>query len=133
MDLVTNKFYQNLGKLFYAVAACDKVVRDEEFESLKNVVSNHWLEVDDVKDEFGTDASYQIEIVFDVINSNSDQYDVDEFLHDFQSFKKNNEKLFSSKVERIIWRTCVSITDAFYGRNNAEKEILTKIKKILLD
>ena len=29
---MTLKFYQNLGKLFYAIAAADKEVRDEEFD-----------------------------------------------------------------------------------------------------
>lgn len=132
MDLVGNKFYQNLGKLFFAVAACDKVVRDEEFASLKKTVTNHWMEIDDTEDEFGNDAAYQIEIVFDFLHASAFEDHADDFVNDFAEFKSENEELFTPKVERIIWRTCVAIADAFYGRNSAEKEILAKIKSLLL-
>jgi hypothetical protein len=132
MDLVGNKFYQNLGKLFFAVAACDNVVRDEEFASLKKTVTNHWLEIDNTEDEFGNDAVYQIEIVFDFLHASAFEDHANDFVEDFATFKSQNEELFPPKVERIIWRTCVAIADAFYGRNSAEKEILAKIKKLLL-
>jgi hypothetical protein len=132
MDLIGNKFYQNLGKLFFAVAACDKVVREEEFTSLKKTVTNHWMEVDKTEDEFGNDAAYQIEIVFDFLHASAFEDHAADFVEDFASFKKENEELFPPKVERIIWRTCVAIADAFYGRNSLEKEILARIKKLLL-
>ena len=132
MDLIGNKFYQNLGKLFFAVAACDSVIRDEEFLSLKKTVTNHWMEVDNTQDEFGNDAVYQIEIVFDFLHASAFEDHANDFVDDFANFKKENEKLFPPKVERTIWRTCVAIADAFYGRNSAEKEILAKIKNMLL-
>ena len=132
MDLIGNKFYQNLGKLFFAVAACDNVVREEEFSSLKKTVTNHWMEIDDSEDEFGNDAVYQIEIVFDFLHASAFEDHSNDFVDDFTTFKKENEALFTPKVERIIWRTCVAIADSFYGRNSAEKEILKKIKSLLL-
>ena len=132
MDLIGNKFYQNLGKLFFAVAACDNVVREEEFSSLKKTVTNHWMEIDDSEDEFGNDAVYQIEIVFDFLHASAFEDHSDEFVDDFAAFKKENEALFPPKVERAIWRTCVTIADAFYGRNRSEKEVLAKIKTLLL-
>lgn len=60
-----NELYQNLGKLFYAVAIADKSIRPIEVEKMKEDVRKYWLTVDGVEDEFGTDAAYQIEIVFD--------------------------------------------------------------------
>ena len=38
---MTLKFYQNLGKLFYAIAAADKHVRDVEFDKLKELKKYH--------------------------------------------------------------------------------------------
>ena len=84
MDLVGNKFYQNLGKLFFAVAACDNVVRDEEFASLKKTVTNHWMEIDDTEDEFGNDAVYQIEIVFDFLHASAFEDHANDFVDDFE-------------------------------------------------
>jgi len=132
MDIQVNKFYQNLGKLFYAVAASDSVVRKDEFEALKKVVSTHWLSVDDVKDEFGEEAPYQIEIVFDFLHASKFEDHAHDFVKDFGEFKSANQELFSAKVDRTIWRTCISIADAFYGKNQKEKEILAVIKTILL-
>lgn len=132
MDIQVNKFYQNLGKLFYAVAACDSVVRQEEFEALKKVVTTHWLSLDDVTDEFGNDASFQIEIVFDFLNASKFEDHAIDFVNDFGEFKNDNQELFSDKVDRIIWRTCISIAEAFYGKNLQEKEVLSKVKTILL-
>ncbi|HLU51235.1 MAG TPA: hypothetical protein VKZ42_03660 [Flavobacteriaceae bacterium] len=54
----SQKFYQSLGKLFYAIASVDKVVRKDEVEILKSLVKEKWLDLDDVEDEFGTDAAY---------------------------------------------------------------------------
>ena len=59
------KFYQNLGKLFYAMAMADHSVHIKEMEKLNEVVRDYWLEVDDIEDEYGTDAAFQIISVFD--------------------------------------------------------------------
>jgi len=38
---LTHKFYQNLGKLFYAIAAIDNNVRVEELDKLKDIVKKN--------------------------------------------------------------------------------------------
>ena len=68
MQKMTLKVYQNLGKLFYAIAAADNEVRKVEFDKLKELVRKHWLELDPIEDIYSTDAAYQIEIVFDWLN-----------------------------------------------------------------
>ena len=45
-----NEFYQNLGKLFYAVAMADHSVHMKELEKLNEVIRDHWLDVDDIED-----------------------------------------------------------------------------------
>jgi len=59
------EFYQNLGKLFHAMAMADHSIHMKEMEKLNEVVRDHWLEIDDVEDEYGTDAAFQIISVFD--------------------------------------------------------------------
>ena len=77
-------FYQHLGKLFYAIAAADKVVRKAEYESLRNVVKNQWLDLEDSEDEFGADAAYQIEIVFDWLDFK--ELDPQDCFNEFESY-----------------------------------------------
>lgn len=59
---MTLKFYQNLGKLFYAIVAGDNKVHEAEMNKLKELVKKEWLNIDDIEDEFGIDAAYQIEL-----------------------------------------------------------------------
>ena len=53
-------FYQQLGRVFYGVAAADKVIRLEEVERLDEIVKKFWLSQEDTFDEFDVDAAYQI-------------------------------------------------------------------------
>ncbi len=72
MDIKLNlNFYQQLGKLFYAVADSDNNIQQDEINKLKKVVREEWLPIEDSVDEFGTDAAYQIEIVFDWLLENN--------------------------------------------------------------
>ncbi|OIQ36998.1 MAG: hypothetical protein BM563_09650 [Bacteroidetes bacterium MedPE-SWsnd-G1] len=129
MEISSNHLYQNLGKLFFAVAAADNVVRDEEFNALSNLIVSHWRDLDDVKDDFGTDASYQIEIVFEWLK---EQFlDAETCFQQFVDFKSDHESLFNSKINRTIWRTVLTIADSFHGTNKDERAMLDKIKQIL--
>ncbi|GAB1309253.1 hypothetical protein KH5_19360 [Urechidicola sp. KH5] len=129
METSSNHLYQNLGKLFFAVAAADKVVRDEEFNALSKVITTHWRDLDEVKDDFGTDASFQIEIVFEWLK---EQFlDAETCYQHFADFYNDHQSLFTARVNRTIWRTVVAIADAFHGTNKDEKAMLEKIKSLL--
>ena len=56
---LNEEFYSSIGKLFYAVAASDKVVRAEEIRTLKELVKEKWVPVDNATDEYGTDEAYK--------------------------------------------------------------------------
>lgn len=123
------KLYQNLGKLFYAVAASDKVVREEEKKTLKNIVKEDWLKVDDFKDEYGSDAAYYIEIIFDWLDEN--QPPAFNAFDDFKNFKKENEELFTPAIKKLIWKTADQIASSFSGKNKSELIMLSQLKAIL--
>jgi hypothetical protein len=36
-------FYQQIGKVFYSIAAVDKTVRPEEIKELKKILQKEWL------------------------------------------------------------------------------------------
>ena len=57
---IENLFYQNLGKLFYAIAAADKVVREEEVNILKQIVNTDWLFLDGLKNKTEIDSMRHI-------------------------------------------------------------------------
>ncbi|GAA3561572.1 hypothetical protein GCM10022395_10250 [Snuella lapsa] len=124
---MTLQFYQNLGKLFYAIAAADRVVETKEFETLKELVKNQWLEVDDINDAFGSDAAYQIEIVFDWLNTHETELSIEKYFNDFIAYKNEQKHLFTDAVNKLIIRTASAIAASFSGINKSELILLAKL------
>lgn len=123
------KLYENLGKLFYAIAAADKVIHKEEIETLERIVREDWVKVDEIKDEFGTDEAFYIEIMFDWMQENSPP--AYQSFYEFKDFKEENEKLFSPRIKDLTWKTATSIAASFDSENPAEQTMLSKLKEIL--
>jgi hypothetical protein len=123
---MTLRFYQNLGKLFYAIAASDGSVRSTEIDKLKAFVNKEWLDVDEVNDAFGTYGAYQIEVVFDWLYENEELY-VNSCFNDFISYKKEQSHLFTDEVKKLILKTASSIAYAFSGINKSELIMIAKL------
>ena len=123
---LTHKFYQNLGKLFYAIAAADKQVRDAEFDKLKSIVKNQWLDVDSLTDEFDTDAAYEIEIVFDFLKS-EERMNTFSCYMDFVNYKNEQKHLFTPEIKKLILKTANAIAASFSGINKSELILLAKL------
>ena len=122
-------FYQNLGKLFYAIAAADKVIREEEVKKLKQLVNTEWLNLGQVKDKSEVDAMRQIKITFEQLAAQTQN--PNDSMADFKLFKKANENLFTDDVKQLIWKTANAITKSFSGRNKSELILLAELGIIL--
>lgn len=122
-------FYQQLGKVFYSIAAIDKTVRKEEIEQLKKIVKTEWIPLENALNEFGDDAAYQIEIVFDELLEN--EWNFEEVIPDFKIFRKEHKSLFTPEVRILILKTAIAIVAAFSGENKSEHLIINKLKRIL--
>lgn len=123
------ELYENLGKLFYAIAAADKVVRKEEILVLDEIVKKEWLPVEDSRDEFGTDMSFQIEVIFDWYRENG--LSAEAAYQKFETFKKEHEWLFNEEMNNLIWKTANRIAIAFPGQNRSEILMLIRLKSLL--
>lgn len=122
-------FYQSLGKLFYSIAAADGVVSEEEVTTLKEIVKNEWLQLDTIKDEFGTDTAFQIEIIFDLLHENAPKAE-DAFLQ-FKEYKEDHQNLFDPTINQLILKTSDRIAASFAGRNIKELDMLYKLRALL--
>ncbi len=56
------ELYENLGKLFYAIAMADSMVHIKELDKLKEIVRESWLDVDDIEDRYHSDAAYRLKL-----------------------------------------------------------------------
>ncbi|MEQ5792736.1 hypothetical protein J4E06_16845 [Muricauda sp. NFXS6] len=127
-EKIGNEFYQSLGKLFYYVAIADHQVRPIEIKRLRKYVRQHWLDVDDVEDEFHTDAAYQIEIVFDWLNG--EEKDGEEYFKEFKEFYKEHHEKFPENLKELIVETAESIAKSFAGKNRSEMLAIFKLKQL---
>jgi len=119
-------FYKILGKLFYAIAAADGVVKPAEFDKLKDIINSKWLSVDDTEDDFYTDAAYQIEFVFDWLN-NQDQLNAEACFSHFIDFKNEQKHFFTPVIKNLILETAHEIANSFAGKNKSELIMLAKL------
>lgn len=129
-ERIGNEFYQNLGKLFYAIAMTDQKVRPAEIKRLRKYVRQSWLDVDEVKDELDTDAAYQIEIVFDWLQD-YDNVGGEVYFNEFKRFFKEHPEKFTPKINELILETADSIATSFAGKNKSEILLLQRLKSLL--
>lgn len=124
-----NTFYQQLGKLFYAIASIDKNIVPQEVEQLKKIVKAEWLPLENTTDAFGTDAAFQIEIVFDYLVKNDSENN--NLIEKFAHFKKEHPSIFTESVNKLIMKTANAIASSFAGLNKSELVFLSQLQIIL--
>lgn len=125
-NAVGNVFYQKIGSLFFAIAMTDGTVHSKEIDKLKSIVRTHWLPIDALVDEYGTDSAYQIETVFDWLLAN--EKSCAQCFDEFRDFFKEYPELFSAKVKWLIFKTSNAVASAFAGKNKSELIILGKLQ-----
>ena len=119
-------FYENLGKLFYAVAAADNIVEEIEFNVLKEIVKNKWTKIDPVDDDFHSDAAYQIETVFDWLN-NEGFSNSETCYNEFLEFKKEHPSLFTKNIKSLILKTATKIAASVADLNKSELMLVARL------
>lgn len=124
---MTFEFYQNLGKLFYAIAASDNSVREAEIDKLKEIVKKEWLTTNLIEDAIKKNAEDSIVNTFKWLQ-NDNEYNAETCYNSFVAFKKVNEKLFTHKINALIIKTAQAIAYSFSGINKQELIMLTKLK-----
>ncbi len=126
---IADQRYVQLGNLFYSVAAADNRVHPKEVSTLKKIIKEKWLQVDDLKDEYGSDAAYQIEIVFDWLHEHMPE--VREIYNEFEEFYNAHPGLFPPAVKKLVWQTADAIAAAYAGKNKSEVILLSRLKQLL--
>jgi uncharacterized tellurite resistance protein B-like protein len=123
------EFYQNLGKLFYAIAAADKMVHKDEVAALKKIINTDWLHLDGEKTAAEIDAMRQVKITFYELVNKSEN--AKQCLQEFKHYKQENERLFKTEVKELIWETANKIVNSFANKNKSELIILSDLGLIL--
>ncbi len=120
------RFYQELGKLFYAIAAVDSTIKQCEYDTLKEIVKAEWINIDDFEDDFQTDAAYQIEIVFDWLYK-QEKCNAMFWYDEFIDFKETHPQMFNKTIKKLILKTANAIAAVFAGKNKSELIIIARL------
>ena len=123
---LTHKFYQNLGKLFYAIAAIDNNVRVEELDKLKDIVKKEWLTTHLIEDDFKMDTEHSIINTFKWLHDDN-EYNAKTCYNSFLAFKKEHESLFTDQINTLILKTARAIAASFSKVNKSELMLLAKL------
>ncbi len=121
-------FYQKLGHLCYSIAAIDNKVAETEVAELQRIVKEEWLHVEKTQDEFGTDASFQIEIVFDWLRDSAPSSE--EAFTEFRDFYQAHPDFFTTSLKQKIGNTAKAIASAFHGANKAEQALFERLENL---
>lgn len=119
-------FYQNLGLLFYAIAAADKVVHKAEFDVLKNIIKTTWKAYEMAKDDYDETVTYQMEVVFEWFDY--EKRDAKECFTNFSEYAIEHPEKFSIEKRKLITETANSIASAFASKNKSELIMLAKLE-----
>lgn len=122
-------FYQQLGKLFYSIASADKEVQEEEVAQLKKLVKKQWVPQEDCLNEFGDDAAFQIEIVFDWLMAN--EWHIIHVIPDLKNYKKEHPSIFSPHMNALILKTAHAIAESFSGEQKLELDLINELSAML--
>lgn len=117
--------YEQLGNLFYSVAAADDKIRETEVDALKKIISDKWLNVEDSTDEFGTDAAHYIFITFDY--NVAEIENAENRFNNFKAFYNEHKEMFSHKIKQLTTETAEAITKSFAGTNKEEYKQLDEL------
>ena len=119
---LTPQFFENLGMLFYAIAASDKKVVAIEIKTLKEIVKTHWSTIDFLE----YDALEHIEFMFDKLNK-EDHLNSDACYLDFVTYKNKHNQFFTDTIKHLILQTSNAIASSFSGRNKSELIMQAKL------
>lgn len=118
--------YQNIAKVFYAVAKIDSAIKHKDIEILKKIVKKQWLQIDETIEVFGVDTAYQIEIVFDWLHSKN--ANADNCIKDFLGYYQNHSSFFSKEIKDLIMNTAQQISIYFEAKNNPKSLVLDTLQ-----
>jgi hypothetical protein len=129
MKVNYQKIYENLGYLFYAIAAADQRVHPAEIEKLRALIAREWLPLENSIDSYGTDAAHYINISFEYLLNEG--IPANEAYSVFSDYYQQHQAAFSKDLKKKISTTASAIAKAFADRNKNEKEYIDQLHRLL--
>ncbi len=122
-------FYQEFGRLLYAIAAADGSIAQEEVATLKKIVSEQLVPQEVTTDQFGTDQAFITEFEFDVLADRSAS--AEGAFDSFIAYMSRHHNDLSPQRKDLILKAAGAVARAFHGRDQNELPMLRDLRKYL--
>lgn len=123
------QLYKELGNLFYAIAAADKVIRPEEKRTLHDEILFAWKHHDNSTDRFGSDRAFLIEFEFETLEDES--VSAEKAFDLFESYFKGHEAEIDKASRIKIFNSARHIAESVRKINHDELQYLVRLKTLM--
>jgi len=123
------KFYENLAFLFYSMTYCDGNITKEETAAVKDLLQQVWLDFEPSLDEYGYDAAYQIQAVFDWLFDTRPT--ASSAFKRFSTFVSDHPSFIDQHLAETIFSSANKIASSSANRNKSELGYLYLLQEIL--
>lgn len=127
--MVYRRFYSEVGKLLYAVAAVDGTVQKKEYDKLRDIVEKKLVPEEHSTDQFGTDSAYYAEIEFDILMEQS--ADSVSCFNSFCNYVEAHRTAFDKHLKIMVLNLAKELAHVYHGINTKEAVMIKKLKKKL--
>lgn len=121
------QFYSELGKLLYAVAKADGKVGAKEFDTLKQIVREELVPLENSTDQFGTDNAFYTEMEFEFLEENFS--DSSAAFDSFLSFVDTHKSVFTTDLKELIQNITSRIANSELGIHKKEQLYLDALNE----
>ena len=120
---INTKLFEHLGKLFYAVAAVDRELHENETLRLKREIEKFW------KPQFSEapySMAYYIWHAFELARRS--ETTAEEAYGEFITYYKESTEEFTEEVKTLVMDTANAIAAAYANKNKSELILLAKLQ-----
>lgn len=125
----SRRFYQELGHLFYAIAAADKKIARAEVEQLDQEVQYAWKHFEGSRDRFGTDRAYLIEFQFETLDDQG--FDAEAAFSSFEAYFREFGDRIDHHTRNHIFQSARHIAERIRKINQEELRYLVRLKALM--
>lgn len=121
------KFYTELGKLLYAIAAIDGAIHDVEVAVMKRMVSDQLVPQEASMDHFGTDQAFFTEFEFEVMAERSASPEA--AFDSFTVYLTQHKESLCAEQKELVLRAAEGVAHAFHGVHAKELRMLSELRR----
>ncbi len=123
-------FYNELGKLLFAIAAADNTITVAERKSLGKEITERLLHKENATDPYGTSKAWDTQFSFETTEDQGTS--ADEAFDEFLSYIKAYKNELSEDEVDICLKLADHIADSYHHINKKENKLLAQLRQSLM-